>query len=130
MILVSPVKGTDSVKQMFDRFQIPFADGCMAVQVLEDDRPVGCGLFSLVERELVLLYVGYPAEDPEVCDLVTRAVMNYGINRGALECELGPQAPKEALVALGFIPDLSATSMNIVHVFTHCTHCHATQKEI
>ena len=130
MIVVSPMKESESIKQAFDRFQIAYSDGCMAVQALEDDRTVGYGLFSLVERDLTLLYVDYPASDPAVCDLVTRAVMNYGINRGALECEIGPEAPVKALVSLGFIPDESATSMNIVYVFTHCTHCHGGQKEI
>lgn len=130
MIVVSPMKDIEEVKQRFDHCRIAYTDGCMSVQAIEDGAPVGFGLFTLAERELTLLYVDYPESDPAVCDLITRAVMNYGVNRGALECEIGPMAPKKALVALGFIPDETAVSMNIVYVFTHCTHCRGGQKEI
>ena len=130
MITVSPIKDERAVRALFDKHGIAFSDVCAAVCAIEGGVEVGCGLFALDGRDLTLLFVDFPETDVEICELITRAVMNYGVNRGTLDCGLGPASPKATLVSLGFIPDDTATSMNIIHVFTHCTHCHDNKKEI
>lgn len=124
MITVKPVQETETVNELFASCGVPLPEGGMAVEATDGAKRVGCGLFSLVECDLTLLYVDFPADDPLLCDLIARGVMNYGIHRGALICELGEQAPKAALVSLGFLSSAEETSMNIVRVFTECTHCH------
>ena len=124
MIAVSPIRNREAVRALFDRYHISFDEYSQAVEARSDETPVGHGLFTLRGNELTLQYVDYPAEDPTLCDLITRAVMNYGVNRGVIDCDLGPQAPKAALFSLGFLSSMEESCMNIIRVFTHCTACH------
>ena len=124
MLTVSPISDRTEVARLFAAHDLPLTEDSLAVGAKDGDAVAGCGLFTLKGLELTLLAVDYPADDPILCDLITRAVMNYGANRGALDCALGENAPKDALLSLGFLEREDQQEMNIRHVFTTCTHCH------
>ena len=123
MVRVTPAKNQEEVKDYFDAHGIEMCDGANAVVAIENDSVVGSAVFSLVGTDLTLLSVKYPKKDLYICDLTSRAVMNYGVNRGALYCELGEKAPYAEFVAFGFIKNAEETSVNIIRTFTMCTNC-------
>lgn len=129
MVTVKPAPSAEKTEELFRTYRIPSCEGQMAMIAYDGDREVGCGLFSLVDSQLTLLFVDYPKNDLFLCDLISRGVMNYGANRGALDCDLVESAPKAEFVAFGFIPDLSASSVNIIRTFTMCTHCKKSKEE-
>ncbi len=123
MIEVKPSKSQEEIEKIFKLHNIELCEGAMAVNAIENGKVVGSAVFSLIDTELTLLSVIYPKDDLYVCDLVSRAVMNYGVNRGAMYCELAATAPKAEFLALGFIENINETSLNIIRIFTMCTHC-------
>lgn len=123
MIEVKPSKSQEEINAIFKLHGIELCDGAMSVNAIENGKVVGSAVFSMIGTELTLLSVIYPSDDIYVCDLVSRAVMNYGVNRGAMYCELGESAPKKEFLAFGFIENINDTSVNIIKTFTMCTNC-------
>lgn len=123
MVAVKPVQSDREIAEIFDEHGVVLCDGAMAMIAVEKEKKVGSAAFQLLDGELTLLSVHYPKNDLYLCDLISRGAMNYGVNRGVLYCNLGEQAPKDEFVKFGFIKDLSETSVNIIRVFTMCTHC-------
>ncbi len=123
MVTVKPLKDADSISQMFDAHSIELCDGAVAMIAVEGDKEVGSAVFSMIGTELTVLSVKYPKEDIYICDLVSRAVMNYGVNRGAMFCEIVPTAPVKEFYLLGFIKSVDETSIDIIKTFTMCTKC-------
>ena len=123
MIEVRPSKSQEEVEQIFKLHGIELCEGAMSANAIENGKVVGSAVFSLVGTELTLLSVIYPKDDIYVCDLVSRSVMNYGVNRGAMFCELAETAPKKEFLAFGFIENINETSVNIIKTFTMCTNC-------
>ena len=93
MIEVTPAKSEQEVDIIFKQHGIATREGAMAMKAVENGKEVGSAAFTMIGGELTLLSVIYPHDDIYVCDLVSRAVMNYGVNRGALFCELAEKAP-------------------------------------
>ena len=123
MVNVRPVQSDKQVSELFIQHGIKQCDGGMAMVAIENERQVGSAVFQLINGELTLLSVEYPEKDYTLCDLISRGVMNYGVNRGVLYCQLGEKAPKAEFLMLGFIKDMSECSVNIIRTFTMCTHC-------
>ena len=123
MVRVTPAKNQEEIKSYFELHDVDLCDGANAVIAVENDNVVGSAVFSLVGTELTLLSVKYPKNDLYICDLTSRAVMNYGVNRGAYFCELGEKAPFSEFVAFRFIENAKETSVNIIKTFTMCTNC-------
>lgn len=123
MVRVTPAKSQEEIESLFNEHGIDLCEGANAVVAIENDEKVGSAVFSLIGTELTLLSVIYPNKDLYICDLTSRAVMNYGVNRGALYCELGEKAPFAEFVAFGFIKNSTETSVNIIRTFTMCTNC-------
>ncbi len=123
MVEVRPSKSKEEIEKIFELHGIDLCEGAMACNAIENGRVVGSAVFSLVNTELTLLSVIYPKDDIYICDLVSRAVMNYGANRNALYCELGEKVPKMEFLSFGFIENINETSVNIIKTFTMCTNC-------
>ena len=123
MVRVTPVKSQEEIEKYFDLHSVELCDGANVMVAIENDTVVGSAVFSLVGTDLTLLSVNYPKNDLYICDLTSRAVMNYGVNRGALFCELGEKAPFAEFVAFRFIENAKETSVNIIKTFTMCTNC-------
>lgn len=123
MVRVTPAKNQEEINSYFELHEIDLCDGANAVIAVENGTVVGSAVFSLVGTELTLLSVKYPKNDLYICDLTSRAVMNYGVNRGALFCELGEKAPFSEFIAFRFISNTNEKSVNIIKTFTMCTNC-------
>ncbi len=123
MIEVRPSKNAEEIKAIFALHGIELCEGAMAMNAIENGKVVGSAVFSSIGDKLTLLSVIYPPDDIYVCDLVSRAVMNYGANRDAMYCELGESAPKKEFLMFGFIENIDETSVNIIKTFTMCTNC-------
>ncbi len=122
MVRVKPVDEQE-IELYFKQHNIEICDGAMAMVAIEGENTVGSAVFSLTEDKLTLLSVIYPEKDLFICDLTSRAVMNYGVNRGKLYCELGEKAPYKEFVLFGFIKSAEEKSVNIIKTFTMCTNC-------
>lgn len=129
MVNVKPVQSEDEIIALFREHEIDMCDGAMAMIATENGETVGSAVFTLINGELTLLSVIYPKQDHFLCDLISRGVMNYGVNRGVLYCQLGEKAPKAEFVMFGFIKDKSETSVNIIRTFTMCTHCKSNENK-
>ncbi len=127
MVAVKPVDDIELIKKLYAEHNIEFNEYSNAVSAVENGEMVGSGLFTLIDGVLTLLSVKYPKNDLFVCDLISRGVMNYGVNRGVLYCELGENAPFAEFVAFGFIKSKEETSVNIIRTFTQCTHCNKSK---
>lgn len=127
MVAVKPVNDVELIKKLYAEHNIEFTENSNAVSAVENGEMVGSGLFTLIDGTLTLLSVKYPKNDLFVCDLISRGVMNYGVNRGVLYCELGENAPLAEFVAFGFIKSKEETSVNIIRTFTQCTHCNKSK---
>lgn len=123
VIEVKPAKSEQEVDIIFKQHGIATREGAMAMKAVENGKEVGSAAFTMIGNELTLLSVIYPKDDIYVCDLVSRAVMNYGVNRGAMYCELAEKAPVKEFLTLGFIKSTDETSVNIIKTFTMCTNC-------
>ncbi len=123
MIEVRPSKNQEEIEEVFEIHGAKLCEGAMSVKAIENGKVVGSAIFSLVGTELTLISVIYPKDDIYVCDLVSRGVMNYGVNRGAMYCNLAKTAPKSEFLAFGFIENINETSINIIRTFTMCTNC-------
>lgn len=123
MVRVTPVKTQEEINKYFELHGVEICDGACAMIAIENDAVVGSAVFSLTDDELKLLSVIYPKNDLFICDLTSRAVMNYGVNRGKLYCELGDKAPIKEFIAFRFIQNAEDRSVNIIKTFTMCTNC-------
>ncbi len=122
MVRVKPVN-VHEIEEYFKLHNVEICDGAMAMVALEGEERVGSAVFSITENNLTLLSVQYPEKDLFICDLTSRAVMNYGVNRGKLYCELGEKAPFKEFVLFGFIKNAEEKTINIIKTFTMCTNC-------
>ncbi len=129
MVNVKPVQSEDEIVALFGEHEIDMCEGAMAMIATENGETVGSAVFQLINGELTLLSVVYPKQDHFLCDLISRGVMNYGVNRGVLYCQLGEKAPKAEFVMFGFIKDTADTSGNIISTFTMCTHCKSNENK-
>ncbi len=129
MVSVKPVDNEAEIAELFNQHGIELCEGAMAMIAVEKGERVGSAVFKIAGEELTLLSVIYPKQDQFICDLVSRGVMNYGVNRGMLYCELGEKAPKAEFLMFGFIKDINETSVNIIRTFTMCTHCKADKNK-
>ncbi len=123
MVAVTPAKNEQEIRNVFEEHGIELTDGAMAMRAVENNECVGSAAFTLIDGVLTLLSVKYPQKDMFICDLISRGVMNYGVNRGVLYCELGPAAPRKEFLMFGFIKSADEDSVNIIRTFTMCTHC-------
>lgn len=123
MVAVIPAKNQEEIAETFKEHNIELCDGAMAMIARVGDEKVGSAVFSIVNNEMTLLSVLYPKEDIGLCDLISRAAMNYGVNRNIMYCELGEKAPKKEFYTLGFIKNSEETTIDIIKTFTLCTNC-------
>ena len=130
VVNVRPVQSDEEIVGLFKEHNIELCQGAMAMIAIEKGNQVGSAVFQLLNGELTLLSVDYPEKDYVLCDLISRGVMNYGVNRGVLYCNLGEKAPKAEFLMLGFIKDMSETSVNIIRTFTMCTHCKSNKNNL
>ena len=128
MIAVTPAKNQDQIKEVFNELGQTLSEKSMAVTAVENNKQIGCAAFNFDGEELTLLSVKYPKNDIFVCDLISRGVMNFGVNRNILYCELGPDAPIDEFVKLGFIKSKAEASVNIIKAFMECKSCKSKQQ--
>ncbi len=121
MIHVRPAK-CDEIKEIYGDTITDTANAMIAEDCDTNDK-VGHSKFEIADGKFTLFDVVPAEKDIWLCDLITRATMNYAVNRNILICNLDENAPKHAFKLLRYIENEEITEINIIHLFTMCKNC-------
>lgn len=121
MIHVRPAKD-EEIKKLYSDGIFDGANAMIADDI-ESGKSVGYSKFSISDGKFTLTDVSPAEKDIWLCDLITRATMNYAVNRNILICKLTDQAPKHAFKLLKYIENEQISKINIIHLFTMCKNC-------
>ena len=121
MIHVKPATN-EQIAEIFDN---NIFDGANAMIATDTDTGefVGYSKFSIINGVFMLYEVSPAEKDIWLCDLISRATMNYAINRGIILCSLDKEAPKSAFLLLRYIENEQTDCINIIQLFTMCKNC-------
>lgn len=121
MIHVKPATG-EQIAEIFDNNLFDGANAMIATDT-ETGEVVGYSKFSIIDGVFTIYDVSPSEKDIWLCDLISRATMNYAINRGILLCNLDKVAPKGAFLLLRYIDNEQTDCINIIQLFTMCKNC-------
>lgn len=121
MIHVRPAK-LDEIKEIFGDTITDHANAMIAEDCNTGEK-VGYSKFEIDDGKFTLFDVVPAEKDIWLCDLITRATMNYAVNRNILVCNLDKSAPKHAFKLLRYIENEDIGEINIIHLFTMCKNC-------
>ncbi|MBQ3564430.1 MAG: hypothetical protein IJO58_04830 [Clostridia bacterium] len=121
MIHVKPATG-EQIAEIFDNNLFDGANAMIATDT-ETGEVVGHSKFSIIDGVFTIHDVCPSEKDIWLCDLISRATMNYAINRGILLCNLDKVAPKGAFLLLRYIENEQTDCINIIQLFTMCKNC-------
>lgn len=121
MIHVRPAK-LDEIKKIYGDTITDHANAMIAEDCNTGDK-VGYSKFEICDGRFTLFDIVPAEKDIWLCDLITRATMNYAVNRNILVCNLDKSAPKHAFKLLRYIENEDIGEINIIHLFTMCKNC-------
>ena len=121
MIHVKPATG-EQIAEIFDNNLFDGANAMIATDT-ETGEVVGHSKFSIIDGVFTIHDVCPSEKDIWLCDLISRATMNFAINRGILLCNLDKVAPKGAFLLLRYIENEQTDCINIIQLFTMCKNC-------
>ena len=121
MIHVKPAT-SKQIAEIFDNNLFDGANAMIATDT-ETGEVVGHSKFSIIDGVFTIHDVCPSEKDIWLCDLISRATMNYAINRGILLCNLDKVAPKGAFLLLRYIENEQTDCINIIQLFTMCKNC-------
>ena len=121
MIHVKPATN-DQIAEIFDNNIFEGANAMIATDT-ETGEVVGHSKFSIINGIFTIYDVSPAEKDIWLCDLISRATMNYAINRGIILCNLDKNAPKGAFSLLRYIENELIDCINIIQLFTMCKNC-------
>ena len=121
MIHVKPAT-SEQIAEIFDNTLFEGANAMIATDT-ETGEIVGHSKFSIINGIFTIYDVSPAEKDIWLCDLISRATMNYAINRGILLCNLDNAAPKNAFLLLRYIENEQTDCINIIQLFTMCKNC-------
>ena len=121
MIHVRPAK-LDEIKEIYGDTITDSANAMIAEDCDTGDK-VGYSKFEICDGRFTLFDIVPAEKDIWLCDLITRATMNYAVNRNILVCNLDKSAPKHAFKLLRYIENEDIGEINIIHLFTMCKNC-------
>lgn len=121
MIHVKPAT-SEQIAEIFDNTLFEGANAMIATDT-ETGEIVGHSKFSIINGIFTIYDVSPAEKDIWLCDLISRATMNYAINRGTLLCNLDKAAPKSAFLLLRYIENEQTDCINIIQLFTMCKNC-------
>ena len=121
MIHVKPAT-SEQIAEIFDNNLFDGANAMIATDT-ETGEVVGYSKFSIINGVFTIHDVCPSEKDIWLCDLISRATMNYAINRGILLCNLDKVAPKGAFLLLRYIENEQTDCINIIQLFTMCKNC-------
>lgn len=121
MIHVRPAK-INEIKEIYGDTITDYANAMIA-EDCDKGETVGYSKFEIDDGKFTLFDVVPAEKDIWLCDLITRATMNYAVNRNILICNLAEGSPKHAFKLLRYIENEDIGEINIIHLFTMCKNC-------
>ena len=121
MIHVKPAS-REQIAEIFNNNLFDGANAMIATDT-ETGEVVGYSKFSIINGVFTIYDVSPAEKDIWLCDLISRATMNYAVNRGILLCNLDKAAPKRAFLLLRYIDNEQIDCINIIQLFTMCKNC-------
>ena len=121
MIHVKPAT-SEQIAEIFDNTLFEGANAMIATDT-ETGEIVGHSKFSIINGIFTIYDVSPAEKDIWLCDLISRATMNYAINRGIILCNLHGNSPKDAFKLLRYIENDEDDCINIINLFTMCKNC-------
>ncbi len=121
MIHVRPAKN-DEIKEIYGD-NITDGANAMIAEDCDTSERVGYSKFEITNGKFTLFDIVPAEKDIWLCDLITRATMNYAVNRNILICNFADSTPKHAFKLLRYIESEDVGEINIIHLFTMCKNC-------
>lgn len=118
MIVLKPTDNRDTVKEYYNKENIPFNDTSNCLLATEGEDIIGYCLFDI--DKVLMVHIISPTSDLPLLDGILRSTLHVGCERGIVDAFYSDTAPETAFKVLNFIKNIEEKSLNVDKLFQSC----------